>query len=304
MNLYVLKHTVDETELCMLEKKRLFDVISSENVFFTDKYIDVDRSPFVKFCIRDIILENSLESLIEYIKKNKVAYDDFKIKYIDIDGTVEFNRRHEIEGIIGYEIEGLARVDSPSVIVGVTQVKGEWIMGEYLKNNSLWYKHMLRPQEYCNALTTRVSRAVVNIATGNSIQKNIIDPCCGVGTVVMEALSMGLNIVGSDINEKIVQGAVRNLDYFNYPEVITLRSIHDINEHFDIAIIDLPYGIMSITNRLSQLEIIKSAKRIGDTLALIGVEDIEEDLGELGFHIIEKCTIAKGKFKRKLYIIN
>jgi tRNA (guanine10-N2)-dimethyltransferase len=302
MNLYVLKHTEDETDLCRLEKKCLFNVVSEEKYFLIDNYINVDRSPYVKYCIKNITFGSSLDNLIEIIKKQNISFDNFKVKYLDIEGNTEFSRRHEIEGIIGYEINGYAKVGTPSIIIGVTQLEGKWILGEYLKNSAVWLEHTGRPQEYCNALTTRVSRAIVNIAAGDNMDVKIIDPCCGIGTIVIEALSMGFNIVGSDINEKIVRGALKNLEYFDLPEVIKVNNIHDIKEKFDIVFIDLPYGILSITNRLNQLEIIKSAKKIGNKVAIIGVEDILSDLVDLGFNIIEQCIIAKGNFKRNLYI--
>lgn len=302
MNLYLLKHTEDETDLCRLEKKCLFNIVNNEKYFFIEDYIDVDRSPFVKYCIKDVFFGDSLEDLIDIINENNIAYDNFKVKYLDIDGSMKFEKRHEIEGLIGYNIKGYARMGSPEVVLGVTHLNGKWILGKYLKNKAVWLEHTRRPQEYCNALTTRVSRAIVNITVSDNINSKIIDPCCGIGTIVIEALSMGLDIVGSDINEKVVQGAARNLDYFDYPEVVKVQSIHDIKEHYDIVFIDLPYGIMSIANEFNRLEIIKSAKKIGSKLAIIGVEDITKELIDLGFNIIERCVIAKGKFKRNLYI--
>jgi tRNA G10 N-methylase Trm11 len=302
MNLYILKHTEDEAALCTLEKKCLFNVTSEQNYFLIEDDINVDRSPFVKGCIKNLIFGDTLESLVEIIKTESIGYDNFKVKYLDVDRSTEFNKRHEIERIIGFELNGLARVKNPSIIIGVTHLEGKWMLGEYVKNKAVWLEHSKRPQEYCNALTTRVSRAVVNIAVGNKMNSRIIDPCCGVGTIVIEALSMGLSVIGSDINEKIVQGAVRNLEYFDLPGVVTVRNIHDIREHFDLVFIDLPYGILSITSKLIQLEIIKSAKRIGDKVAILGVEDVSKELLALGFNIIESCVIPKGSFKRNLYI--
>ena len=302
MNLYFLKHTVDETELCNLEKKCLFKVVNSQNYFVIENYIDVNRSPFVKYCIKDIMMTNSLENLVELIREKDIAYDDFKVKYLDLDESTNFNRRHEIEGIIGYVIRGLARVDAPSIIIGVTCIEGKWMLGIYLKNQGVWRDHNNRPQEYCNALTTRVSRAIVNITVGAKVNCTIIDPCCGVGTVVMEAISMGFDIVGFDINKNISEGAKRNLDFFGYPSVVKHGDIHNLQGHYDIAIVDLPYGILSFINRSEQLALVKSAKALADKIAIISAYDATYDFKNLGLNIIEKCIIPKGKFKRYLNI--
>lgn len=302
MNLYVMRHTMDETELCMLEKKCLFNSFSKDNFFFTDDYIDVNRSPFVKYCIKNIVLKDSLDGLIEYIRTEKTAYDNFKVKYLDLENTIDFDKRHQIEGYIGYDIIGNVRVSDPSIVLGVTQIKGKWVFGEYIKSTARWLENKNRPQGYCNALTNRVSRAIVNISVGNNYDLRIIDPCCGVGTVVIEGLSMGLNIIGSDINENIIRGAKHNLRYFGYPEVVKVQDIHEISGHYDVAIIDLPYGILSITDKEIQMNIVKCAGRLCDKLALLGIEDISEELIKLGYTIIEKCIISKGRFKRNLYI--
>jgi tRNA (guanine10-N2)-dimethyltransferase len=302
MNLYFLKHTVDETELCNLEKRCLFKVINSQNYFIVENYIDVSRSPFVKYCIKDILFSDSLENLVKLIGEKDITYDNFKVKYLDIDKQTDFNRRHEIESIIGYVIKGLARVEAPSVTLGVTCLEGKWMLGEYLKNEGVWREHNNRPQEYCNALTTRVSRAVVNITAGESTNSTIIDPCCGIGTVVMEAISMGFDIVGYDINENISNGAKRNLDFFGYPEVVKQGDIHNLKGHYDIAIIDLPYGILSFINRSEQLDIVKSAKKLAHKIAVISAYDAGEDFKSLNLEVIDMCIIPKGKFKRYLNI--
>lgn len=302
MNLYFTKHTLDETELWRLEKKCLFSDMSENSYCLVEDYIDVERSPFVKYCIKDVLITASLDDMLNIIIKEKMSYENFKVKYLDIDGQIDFNRGHEIEGAIGYEINGYARVDYPNIILGVTCLNGKWYLGEYLKSTGIWREHQNRPQEYCNSLTTRVSRAIVNIASGNNTRCKLIDPCCGVGTVVIEAISMGFDILGFDINESIVAGAKRNLRYFGYPDVIEEGNIHTQVGHYDIAIVDLPYGILSITTKNKQIEILKSAGKLATKVAVIGARDMELDLQSLNFKIIDKCTISKGKFKRYLFI--
>lgn len=303
MNLYLEKHTVDETELCVLERYRLFgiDKNDTKNYFFTEEYIPVDYSPFVKYCLKNLHIYDHYEELLQNLATENFNYQNFKVKYLDIADDIEFQRRHEIEGEVGWVLPGYARVDSPEVVLGVTRLEGQWMIGEYEKNNGVWRKHMQRPQGYCNALTSRSARAIVNIAAGNEKELHMIDPCCGIGTVVMEALSMGHHIVGSDINDKIAAGASRNLEYFGYAPVIKVGAIQDVEGQYDRVILDLPYGILSIADISYQQELIQCASRLGRCLTLISIEDMSGILNELSFHIEEYCIIAKGNFKRNLY---
>lgn len=305
MNLYIEKHTIDETELCKLEKRCLFGIEASDddkNYFFIEEYIHVDRSPFVKYCLKDITEYDSYEGLLNSIQRSTKYYEGFKIKYLNIEGDMEFNKGHEIEGEIGFIINGSAKVDKPSIILGVTKLNNNWIFGEYIVNSGIWRKHMSRPQGYCNALTSRVARAIVNIAGGSNQKQSIVDPCCGIGTVVMEAISMGFEVTGYDINEKIVHGARKNLLHFNYPLVIDTRDIHTLEEYYDIVIIDLPYGILSIADLSTQHHIIDSAAKIGKRLVIISIIDMTQKIMALKFNIKETCVISKGKFKRHLYV--
>lgn len=68
-------------------------------------------------------------------------------------------------------------------------------------------------------LPPKVSRMVVNIAdrsrdiTKPLSQKTLLDPFCGMGTILGEALVMGWNVIGSDISERTVLHAKENLHW-------------------------------------------------------------------------------------------
>ncbi len=66
-------------------------------------------------------------------------------------------------------------------------------------------------------LPPKVSRMIVNIARG--YKKNIrtlLDPFCGMGTILAEALLTGCeNVIGSDTSEHAISGAKQNLQWLN-----------------------------------------------------------------------------------------
>lgn len=302
MFLYYATYYSGEEYIYKMETKYLFGLIPQEKFFFSEKNIDINRSPFVKSCIDIKVVKDSLEEIVSFIKENKVSYNDFKVKYFDTDDSMEFNEKHRVEGIVGYVVQGEACVRHPEIILALTRVNNKWIFGEYKKSNSIWRIHKERPYQYSNALPTNISRAIVNIATGENNYLRLVDPCCGAGTVVMEGLSMEVNIEGFDINPKIVENAKENLRFFNYPDVIEIKDICEIDEHFDVAIIDIPYGLLSITTRELQKSIIKNGRRIADKMILVSLDTMEEDLKEAEFKIIDRCEVFKGDFKRYITI--
>ncbi len=81
-------------------------------------------------------------------------------------------------------------------------------------------------------LPPKVSRMVVNIADrsrdiGKTLaQKTLLDPFCGMGTVLSEALVMGWNVVGGDQSEDVIAKARKNLQWLiqKYPDLgVTYR---------------------------------------------------------------------------------
>jgi tRNA G10 N-methylase Trm11 len=64
-------------------------------------------------------------------------------------------------------------------------------------------------------LPPKVARMMVNIAlpTTNYQLQTIFDPFCGVGTILAEALMVGCQVIGNDINKTQIEKTKRNLDW-------------------------------------------------------------------------------------------
>lgn len=302
MFVYNLKYRDNEKDICFMEMRHLFNEDIKSNCFINSSHIDPDISPFIKECISIDIQGDNLEEVISKIKIQNVSYDNFKVKYIDIEKDMEFNEKHKIEGKIGFEINGEAELHDPDIILGITKLNGTWIFGEYKKNKNYCHIHDTKPFYYCNALPTKVSRAAINILIGNDRNKKIIDPCCGIGTTVVEALSMNLNIEGFDINPDIVLRSKENLKYFGMPEsTINLKDLFSLDGKWDAAIVDLPYGLFSISSIEEQVSIIRKVSAITDRMIIASIINFDKEIESEGFNVIDSCSIEKrSDFKRML----
>ena len=74
------------------------------------------------------------------------------------------------------------------------------------------------PDPKAGMLPPKVARMIVNIALAGSSPASdrhpmLLDPFCGVGTIVAESLLRGANTVGSDISEEAVANAKKNLEW-------------------------------------------------------------------------------------------
>lgn len=301
---YIINYNREfEEELCYMEINSLFQTRPHDKQFFSRKYINPSRSPFIKEVIKIKYEEDTLEEILLDIERDKLSYTKFKVCYVKNEHSdISYNERLISIRSIGMIINGEADIHNPDVMLGLTKVNGRWIFGEYEKNDFEWHIHDKKPYSYSNSLSLRVARALVNIAVEDDLNQKIIDPCCGVGTVVIEALSMGINAVGWELNESIAENAKRNLEFFGYKNVITNGDMTTINEIFDTAIIDMPYGLFTPITREEQVSIIKASRTITKRLVIVTFEDMSDMVKEAGFEIIDTAQVAKGKFKRYISI--
>jgi len=297
--LYTTNFSPQDEELCKLEIKQMFQISLKNKYFFTCQYESPSRSPYIKHCISIRYSFSKLEDLIKQLVEDNFYSNNYKVFYIKLDDEIiSFHESRKIEYSVGFNIKGNAEMVNPEVIFGITKAAGKWIFGECESNDCSWQLRKIKPFSYSNALNVEVSRALVNIAAGKNSSVSLVDPCCGIGTVVIEALSLGFDIKGYEINPHIGANAKENLKYFKLKDVINIGDMNSIEAHFDVAIVDLPYGLFTAVTLEEQKKIIKCARRIADKMVLITFEDMDRYIIDSGFSIVDKCSISKGKFVR------
>lgn len=86
----------------------------------------------------------------------------------------------------------------------------------------------------------RVARAMVNLS---GARREILDPFCGAGGILIEAALCGLRVTGSDIDAAMLQRARRNLDFFHLGEVkLCQQDAATFSGTCEAVVTDLPYG--------------------------------------------------------------
>jgi len=297
--LYVINYQVQEGELCHLEMKSLFDKDLSKKYFFSSRNIGPSRSPFIKMRISILYTASSLQELVQILRDEKMTCANFKFTRFKIEeGKLDYATWIHSVTELGKVIQGEVDMKKPSIQLGITVIDEHWIFGTYERNESPWSKHNLKPYTNSNSLETRTARAVVNIAVGQQVQTRLVDPCCGIGTVVLEALSLAIPVTGYEISWTIANQAKQNVSYFGYASCIVKGDMHEITERYDVAILDLPYGLFSHITDKQQKSLIHSSRRITEKLVLITCEDMDEYVTSAGFTIVDRCIVAKGTFVR------
>lgn len=297
----------DEHDLCQLEMRAFFGHNSSTNVLKSPVAIDPRRSPFIKERLEVLYEADNWKDLVDQAEKLQVDEATFKVvslNTMDLGSLkkVPHEERRRLEREIGLRIPAEPDLDHPEAVFGFLTFDERWYFGKYMESESVWYRHITKPHSYSTALSTRVARAVANIAVPHPEGVKAIDPCCGIGNVLVEALSMGIDIVGSDINWLVIGPARENIAYFGLEGEVKRNAISEVTKNYDVAIIDMPYNIFSKVSPEEHLDILRNARRITKKAVIVTIDTIDDKVKEVGFSITDRCEAKKGTFIRQVLV--
>jgi len=294
--LYSLNYPELEKELCALEVKSLFDFVMDDKVFFSKAKVDPSVSPYLRNRIEVLFSHSSFAELVELVEKEELHATDFMVKYVKFyDQDPSFQMRRSCCKQLGTIIHGDPLYVSPKESFGITFYKGMWHFGMLRQNDITWKEHRDKPHSYSSSIGINIAKALVNIAGNGDMSKRMVDPCCGVGTVLLEGIFAGYSIIGWEINEKIAEAARGNLKHFNYNAQVITGDIKDIDEVFDASIIDLPYGNFCTTTQDELQSILEHAKRISKKMVLVSAKDISEEIKKENLVILDYCEVGKNE---------
>lgn len=303
---YLLNYPPVERDFCRLEMKALFGKSNEDKYIFSHKEISPSTSGFIKEMVSIIYTAETVEEIADFIKRDSLNSEDFKVVFIRFDvNEARYEERMKAVSLIGGAIQGEPDLHNPKEIFAITKIEGKWIFGVFSKNDFNWHRFDVKPFSYSNSLSVKVSRTICNIASKGDKNCRLVDPCCGIGTVVLNALDLGLDIQGYEILTKIAANARDNLQHFGYDRDKILRQdMLLIEETYDVAILDLPYGLYAATTLEIQKALIKGCGSIAKRLVLVTSEDMEDLINECNFTVEDSCTILKNSFKRYIYVLN
>ncbi|MDD2371307.1 MAG: SAM-dependent methyltransferase [Firmicutes bacterium] len=297
--IYFINYQDSEAELCALEMRALFNRPIENKAFFSELRIDESLSPYFKSRLEILHEATELEELIQMISYSDNKEDGFMVKYVPfIKPDPMEKKRREITKAVGYGFEGLPSFDTPKIIYGITFYEGKWYFGILAYNTMLWKKHMSKPNSYSSSLGLNTAKAILNVATRGDTSKKIIDPCCGVGTVLLEGHYSGYDITGCEINYKVAMKARANLKHYGYKGRVFQNDIKDMDKYYDAAVVDLPYGNFSKSEEVDMMDIIHHAARISKRQVLISSIDLTDKILEEGLVIVDRSVVYKNRSKR------
>lgn len=191
---------------------RLGEIVDNLDVFL-DKYTNSDKVTFGISLIdsRDIDIKN-IQKLSNDIKRF------FKERDIKVRFILPKNNELNAAQVIHNEI-----IDKGFELCIISSSNNEKIYGRTLSIQDI-DSYIFRDENKPSAdlemgvLPHKLARMMCNLT---SLKDGLIwDPFCGSGTILMEASILGFNILGSDIDERAIESAEKNIEWLHEEGVI------------------------------------------------------------------------------------
>lgn len=249
----------------IIQKKKQYVIIESKANEDKIKKIS-ESSAMLHF---SAILKTKLNSLLlsdlEKIKWNSWVKPPFSVRVEKLYGAKDDNMESRLASPIWFGIK------RPSVNLKAPKTAVLFIMDreDILVTKLLWKKESGRftnreptkkPAFHPTSLKPILARLLINLSRSDG---NLLDPFCGVGSVLVEGSILGYRVLGSDLDHRMVKGAKTNLDFYklgNY-KLVTANAL-ELEKHFKKNSIngiatDPPYGRSSHIGAKSLRELYK-----------------------------------------------
>ncbi|MCH8289497.1 methyltransferase domain-containing protein [Candidatus Poribacteria bacterium] len=275
-------------------------VPNAEGIAISEKCVDVKRGAYVKSCVEILFEGGSVSEICSQIRSAELHAEDFRVSIVKLPRNLKVDSMQTAR-IVGGVIGGKVNLTQPQVVF-LTVITNDkiWLGRRLSESDGKWVEHSKRPHTTSSSLPTRLARVMVNLIA--SPEDRLLDPCCGTGTIVLEAAQMGMKVAGYDINPRMVGATAKNLDYYGLSGEIHLGDARRICSQSDAVATDLPYGINMVQNILRDREILQNIRTLAPKAAFVDVRDLSKELIDLGYRVEKVIPVPKHSILRRIFL--
>lgn len=274
------------------------------------------RSSYCRFCLIELVTCEAEVNEVEHaittapFERYISPQESFAVRLRSIQGGEMRHGSSKLEGKLGKFIldsaKGL-RVDlnNPDhlflgVVLGHRFIFGP-VVGEVGGKGFAARLPRKKPFYHPSSLQPKLARCMVNLSRASK-GRLVLDPFCGTGTILIEAGLMGIEAMGIDLQRRMVQGAEKNIAYYDVEGIHLIRadSLSPPVKEIDFVATDPPYGGVSSTLGVPASELLKRFLAVAhDVLATDGYlcmafpasMNLSDTAGDLGFKTVERHKV-------------
>lgn len=201
----------------------------------------VVRAAYIRHGVRVLARGAILDEVVAAVPAAGPWADGFKIEFASVREGTALRQRDSVIAVANAMDAARPDLHNPNRrLLLVEQATEVWLGEIVVEPDRSYDRHDDKPYRTSSSLPSRLARALVNLA-GPEVA-SVVDPCCGTGSILLEACRMGLRGVGADNNKRMVGMSVQNLAHFGYEAPVSLCDAAEFDATADAVVTDLPYG--------------------------------------------------------------
>jgi len=297
----VVSTTEHEEDLARAELWALSGADAAGRVVTVPGPVEVQRAAYVTVCAEELASGPTPAALSRALEGHRPRFERFRITLLTLPPRPRIGSREAVVAAARH-IDGSVDVRAPLTELLLVGTEGQWRLGRVLSRASKTYlAHEGKPWGFSSALPARVARAMVNLAAAPG--DTVIDPCCGVGTILLEAWAAGMRALGGDANRKLVGMTRANLVHFGRPPWACVADAEAPWARADAVVTDFPYGRQCGRDPQLYERLLAALPAFAPRLAVVTAEDIGALLTRAGYEILRTADVRKSHgFRRRVHL--
>lgn len=242
-------------EILALYKPRIYTQSSNFLLFQTNKKDLYKRLAYTNE-VYQVLITSTYKSFPPAVSKFRWS-KHYNKSFCVRSFTKDVNEK-EIAGNIWRALKHpVVDLTNPQTFFGIFSSKQQLIIGKRLWTNEkefLKRKAHLKPALHPSSLHPKLARAMINL-TGKT-KGTIVDPFCGSGGILIEALFLGFDVIGTDLDPIMIQRAQTNINYYNFKRnryQLSCKDALTFQKKCSAIVTDLPYGKNTKSTDIEQL---------------------------------------------------
>jgi tRNA G10 N-methylase Trm11 len=259
----------------------------------------IPQAAFVLMGLRRIASTGALSSLTAAIREMDFSAEDFRIELLRTPQAQALQRQEAIIAIAN-ALKAYPNLDAPRhrFMLVARQERLDFCEIVTLCGHD-YQRHTSKPYHTSSSLPAQLARGMVNLAPK---AQSVIDPCCGTGSILLEAQALGIKAVGTDRNPRMVGMARKNLAHYGYQGDVRLMDAREVQQRADAVVTDLPYGYMQVMEWENMRAILSNCANMAPLGVFAAGMDITSWLTEAGYSEVEVYPVRKrAEFTRYIH---
>lgn len=270
-------------------------------------------SPAQIGCVRggfDPLVEaESLRGLVEGVRAARITEGPFLIEYLRLGRHPDKTHSLEATRIVADALAGWPDLNAPAVRFAIieTPTRFYFTRERFRVPRPDPSPYTARPWGYSAALSNELAITAVSLVA--EAGQTLVDPTCGSGTIIYEALNRGIDAWGYDMHWRWAAGTRENLAHFGLkppPHRERFASVADAREvefEADAVAANLPYGRRTITSEEKLEAILRNVRPRARRFVFFSGDSIIPLMERIGYQDIEEVDLSKGPARQRFMTV-